>query len=82
MFNAKEIKERIIKWIKDWFSENGDGCKAIVGISGGADSSVVAALCVEALGKNKVVGILMPNGEQSDIDDAKRVVEHLDIMSL
>lgn len=81
MFNAKEIKERIIRWIKDWFSENGDGCKAIVGISGGADSSVVAALCVEALGKDKVVGILMPNGEQSDIDDAKRVVKHLDIMS-
>ena len=79
MFNAKEIKERIIKWIQNWFSENGDGCNAIVGISGGADSSVVAALCVEALGKDRVFGVLMPCGEQPDIDDSMKLVNHLSI---
>ena len=79
MFDAKEIKERIIKWIQDWFCENGDGCNAIVGISGGADSSVVAALCVEALGKDRVFGILMPDGEQADINDSIKLVHHLKI---
>lgn len=79
MFNVKEIKERIIKWIRDWFSENGDGCNAIVGISGGADSSVVAALCVEALGKDRVYGVLMPCGEQPDIGDSMKLVNHLGI---
>lgn len=79
MFNAKEIKERIIKWIRDWFSENGDGCNAIVGISGGTDSSVVAALCVEALGKDRVVGVLMPQGVQYDICDSVHLVETLGI---
>lgn len=79
MFNAKEIKERIIKWIQNWFSENGDGCNAIVGISGGADSSVVAALCVEALGKDRVFGVLMPCGKQPDIDDSMKLVNHLSI---
>ena len=79
MFNAKEIKEGIIKWIRDWFSENGDGCNAIVGISGGADSSVVAALCVEALGKDRVYGVLMPCGEQPDIGDSMKLVNHLGI---
>ncbi len=79
MFDAKETKERIIKWIRDWFSENGDGCNAIVGISGGADSSVVAALCVEALGKGRVVGVLMPQGVQYDICDSVHLVETLGI---
>ena len=82
MFNAKEIKERIIKWIQDWFSKNGDGCCAVVGISGGADSSVVAALCVEALGKDNVIGVLMPNGTQSDIGDSLRLVDFLNIPNI
>ena len=50
-FDAKKVKDDIIKWIRDWFEVNGKGCNAIVAISGGKDSSVVAALCVEALGK-------------------------------
>lgn len=66
-FNAIEVKDRCVKWIRDFFEENGKGCNAVVGISGGKDSSIVAALCVEALGKNRVIGVLMPNGEQSDI---------------
>lgn len=66
-FNAEEMKNRCVEWIRNFFEENGKGCNAVVGISGGKDSSIVAALCVEALGKDRVIGVLMPNGEQSDI---------------
>lgn len=66
-FNVIEVKDKCVEWIRDFFEENGKGCNAVVGISGGKDSSIVAALCVEALGKNRVIGVLMPNGEQSDI---------------
>ena len=66
-FNAKEIKDRLVQWIKDFFEFNGNGCNAVIGISGGTDSSVVAALCVEALGKDRVFGVLMPQNTQSDI---------------
>ena len=70
-FNAKKVTAEIIQWIRDWFEVNGPGCNAIVGISGGKDSSVVAALCCEALGSERVIGVLMPNGEQHDIDVAR-----------
>jgi len=78
-FDAVSVKNEIVSWIRWWFRHNGDGCNAIIGISGGKDSSVVAALCVEALGKDRVIGILMPNHEQSDIEDAYKLVEHLGI---
>lgn len=81
MFNAKKVKNEIVEWIKDFFEKNGSGCNAVIGISGGKDSSIVAALCVEALGKNRVIGVLMPNGEQSDISYAELLVKHLDIKS-
>lgn len=81
MFNAERVKNDIVKWIQDFFKDNGDGCNAVVGISGGKDSSVVAALCVEALGKDRVFGVLMPNGEQADIDSAYALVNHLGIKS-
>lgn len=79
MFDAVKVKNECVQWIRDFFEENGKGCNAIVGISGGKDSSVVAALCVEALGKERVIGVLMPCGEQADIDMAKLLVSHLDI---
>ena len=79
MFNAKQVKDELVKWIQKWFEENGPDCKAVIGISGGKDSSVVAALCVEALGKDRVIGVMMPNGEQSDIDKSYQVVKHLGI---
>lgn len=82
MFDAGKVKNDIVKWIRDWFDENGKGCKAVVGLSGGKDSSVVAALCVEALGKDRVLGVMMPNGEQFDIDVSHKLAEHLDIESI
>lgn len=81
MFDAKTVKNDIVKWIKDWFEVNGKECNAVVGISGGKDSSIVAALCVEALGKDRVIGVLMPCGEQRDIEYSKLLVDHLGIKS-
>lgn len=78
-FDAKEMKAKVVDWIREFFQNNGPDCKAVLGISGGKDSSVCAALCVEALGKDRVVGVLMPNGVQSDIDMAKLLVNHLGI---
>ena len=79
MFNAEKVKSECVQWIRDFFEQNGKGCNAVVGISGGKDSSIVAALCVEALGKDRVIGVLMPNGEQADIDMAKLLVDTLGI---
>ena len=79
MFNAEKVKNQCVAWIRKFFEENGPNCNAIVGISGGKDSSIVAALCVEALGKDRVIGVLMPQGEQHDIDMAYLLVRHLDI---
>lgn len=80
-FNAKKVKDLVVQWIRDWFEENGPGCNAVLGVSGGKDSSVVAALCVEALGKDRVIGVTMPNGVQPDIDDSFRLIQHLGIRS-
>ncbi len=79
MFNAEKTVEQAVNWIRDFFEENGKGCNAVVGISGGKDSSVTAALCVRALGVDRVIGVLMPCGEQSDIDMARLLVSHLGI---
>jgi NAD+ synthase len=68
-----------VQWIANWFKKNGRYCNAVIGISGGKDSSVAAALCVQALGKDRVIGVLMPNGVQKDIDDAVKIVTHLGI---
>ena len=79
MFNVEKTTQEAIQWIRDWFEKNGKGCNAVIGISGGKDSSIVAALCVQALGKERVIGVLMPNGEQADIDCSKQLVAHLGI---
>ena len=79
MFDARKIKNDCVAWIQAFFEQNGPGCNAVVGISGGKDSSVVAALCVEALGKERVIGVLMPCGVQHDIDMARLLVNHLGI---
>jgi NAD+ synthase len=80
MFDAEKIKTRLIEWIRVYFSENAAaGAVAVVGISGGKDSSVVAALCREALGPERVLGVLMPRGVQADIDVSQALVAHLGI---
>ena len=79
MFDVVKVKNDCVEWIRNFFKENGNDCNAIVGISGGKDSSVTAALCVEALGVDRVIGVLMPCGEQSDIDAAYQLVHHLGI---
>ncbi len=78
-FDEKKVTKELLIWLRDWFEENGKGCNAILGISGGKDSTVTAALCVEALGKDRVIGVLMPNGEQKDISDSHRVCNLLNI---
>lgn len=79
MFNAEKVKNECVEWIRDFFEKNGKDCNAVVGISGGKDSSIAAALCTEALGKDRVIGVLMPRGEQHDIDKAYELVNHLGI---
>lgn len=79
MFDAKKVKDECVEWIRNFFEENGKGCNAVLGISGGKDSSIAAALCVEALGKDRVIGVLMPQGVQHDIDMAYKLVNHLGI---
>ncbi|MBQ7934995.1 MAG: NAD(+) synthase [Clostridia bacterium] len=79
MFPAEKVKNQCVEWIRHFFEENGPGCNAVIGISGGKDSSIAAALCVEALGKERVIGVLMPCGEQHDIDMAYLLVRHLGI---
>ena len=79
MFDAVKVKNDCVEWIREFFEQNGKGCNAVLGISGGKDSSVAAALCVEALGKDRVIGVLMPKGTQHDIDMAYLLVNHLGI---
>ncbi|WP_299054160.1 NAD(+) synthase [uncultured Eubacterium sp.] len=78
-FDVKKVTNDCVQWIKDFFEKNGKDCMAVVGISGGKDSSVVAALCVEALGKDRVIGVLMPNHIQDDIEYSHLLCEHLGI---
>ncbi len=78
-FDAKAVTAQCVAWVKDFFEQNGPGCNAVLGISGGKDSSVAAAVCAAALGKDRVIGVLMPQGEQPDIDCSRLLVEHLGI---
>lgn len=77
-FNAKEATDLLVKGIKKWFDENGQGCNAIIGLSGGKDSTIVAAACVKALGKDRVYGFGLPDDGQG-INDADKIAEFLGI---
>ncbi len=81
-FDVQKTKDEVVAWIRDFFEKNGPGCNAIVGISGGKDSSVVSGLCVEALGKDRVIGVLMPCGTQKDISASRLLVSHLGIKNI
>lgn len=78
-FNAEKTRDNLVNWIKDWFDRNGKDKYAVIGISGGKDSTIVAGLCTRALGKDKVLGVLMPNGTQKDIGDSIAVCNSLGI---
>lgn len=78
-FNAEKTKDEVVTWIRDWFDINGRECNAVIGVSGGVDSSVVASLCVEALGKDRVFGVKLPCGVQPDINFATQLINHLEI---
>ena len=80
--NPQETKHRLVEWIKDYFRQNGPECTAVIGISGGKDSSICAALCLEALGPERVLGVLMPNGEQPDIEDSRSLVKALGLKAI
>ena len=78
---AKFVKDQCVEWIRGWFEKNGKGCNAIVGLSGGKDSTIVAALCAEALGKDRVIGVAMPDDGQG-LNDADKIAEYLGIRFL
>ena len=78
VFDAKKEKDSIVKWIRDWFELNGPGCNAVIGLSGGKDSTIAAALCVEALGKDRVIGVALPDMLQG-VNEADKIAEHLGI---
>jgi len=80
--NVEKTVDELIAWIRDYFEKNAKGCSAVIGISGGKDSSVTAALMVRALGRERVIGVLMPDGEQPDIADSMALVDHLQIRHL
>ncbi len=81
MFDAEKVTKACVQWIREFFKDNGPDSPAVVAISGGKDSSVVAALCVEALGRDRVIGVMMPNGVQHDIDCSQKLIDHLGIKS-
>lgn len=81
MFDVNFEIEGIKEWIKDWFKYNGPNASAVIGISGGKDSTIIAKLLVDALGKDRVVGVMMPNGVQGDISDSQKVIDLLGIKS-
>ena len=77
-FDANKVKDQLIQGIRDWFDKNGKGCKAVLGLSGGKDSTIVAALCAEALGKENVIGVAIPDKGQG-WNDADEIAEYLGI---
>jgi len=80
-FDVERVTKDCIQWIKDWFDKNGPGCNAVLGLSGGKDSTIVAALCAKALGPDRVIGVAMPDRGQG-INEADKIAEHLGIKFL
>lgn len=76
--NVQDTTTGVIKWIQDWFEKNGNGCNAVLGLSGGKDSTICAALLKEALGASRVIGVGMPDNKQS-LNDADKIAEKLGI---
>ena len=77
-FDAKKVKEQLIEGIRDWFEKNGKGCNAVIGLSGGKDSTIVCKLCVEALGADRVIGVGIPDKGQG-LNEADTIAEWMGI---
>ena len=69
-FDAKTESIRVINFIRDYMDKNGPNSPIVIGISGGKDSAAAAAASVAAVGVNRVIGVMMPNGIQPDLGDA------------
>lgn len=77
--NVEKLTQSLVDWVRVWFNHNGPNCNAVLGISGGKDSTIAAAILVEALGKDRVIGVMLPNGKQHDQNVAKEVCDYLGI---
>ena len=77
-FDVEKVTNECIQWIRNWFEKNGPGCNAVLGLSGGKDSTIVAALCAEALGTDRVIGVALPESTQG-LNEADKIAEHLGI---
>jgi len=81
-FNAEKVTKEVVEWVRELFEKTATPqTNAVIGISGGKDSSVAAAVCAKALGKDRVIGVLMPQGEQADIAYSRLLVDTLGIKS-
>lgn len=78
---AKALKDKCVQWIRDWFAANGPASCAVLGMSGGKDSTIAAALCAEALGRDRVVGVALPAEGQS-LNGADEICRHIGIRYL
>lgn len=78
-FNVKKVTNNCIEWIRNLFEEKFPDKNCCIALSGGKDSSVVAALCVSALGADRVKAIMLPQHEQSDINCSILCAKHLGI---
>lgn len=81
MFNAEKVRDDIIDWLKQ-YAKKSNFHKVVIGISGGKDSTVTAALCARALGPKNVYGVMLPDGEQKDIEDSILVCQSLGIPNI
>jgi NAD+ synthase len=79
--DALKLKDGCVDWIRGWFEKNGPRCSAVLGMSGGKDSTVAAALCAEALGPERVVGVAMP-AEGQGLNGADAICAHIGIRYL
>ena len=73
------LKDKVVEWTRNYLNSFGGKTKAVIGISGGKDSTIAAKVCVEAVGADRVIGVLLPQGEQHDIDVSYAVCKYLGI---
>ncbi|MBQ8110650.1 MAG: NAD(+) synthase [Clostridia bacterium] len=78
VFDAARARDGLVEGVRRLAAQQGF-TRVVVGISGGKDSTVSAAICARALGRENVYGVMLPDGGQLDIADSIRVCEALGI---